>query len=354
MKKHVIRSALRYTPHPILWPYPDAFAGALIITHEENQFGDNAYFMAEHEHGQNMTSTYFITSQGMSNEMLRTMSNQHFDIGLQAEPSPKASTYARRGPAFFKPSQKALKIFQQRKHLERLSKSSVNACKVKDSIWNVGYTETFRKLVYAKCQIDASYSPTEPNTYGFLFGTAFPFLPIDRQGLPLPVYEFPTILTDSVNVREIPEGTAVNLLKDSNNHLNIPLVYNFDADSLATHPYYDSLSVWLSVLEQAPKENHWVTNLTAFMHFYSLRRQSQMSYAYNATLQSIDISLHLPDAPRAYTLALPQRNMGSEISSIQTDSVVIDKNFIITKDGFFNLIKVLPGEHKIRVQWGTP
>ena len=249
LKRHVLQSIWRIAPQAVLWPFPNAEKTALIVTHDVHQTGDQALYIVSDEQTRGLPSTLFVSTENTTTSWLTQTAAQGFDIGVLMVRPPVAQTWRHAGPSFFSPVWIERNMDDQKRQISSRTRRNMTACKMYGANWNPDYTTTFRKLTAAKCQIDLSYMP-DNGQYGYLFGSGFPFLPMDRGGLPFPVYEFPTLWSDANETPDSPDVTA-QLLKDSVERYHQPVVLHFSADALRDPPHNQSLEAWTKATELA-------------------------------------------------------------------------------------------------------
>lgn len=363
LERHVLYAPLRERPQARLWPYPETLAGALILTHEERGFGDRATYMAEYESRLGLSSTYFISPIEISNDALDALHAAGIEVGLGWHRNGPDAIYESRGLGRLRPYQVALTLAEQKERLESWSGRRVVSSRVHGLEWDADYTTTFRKLVAADVRIDSSYGPVEPESYGYLFGTGLPFFPIDRNGLPLPIYEMPYVLSDTAGFGA--DGTSVlaTLLKESRGGYHNLLTLDIDADAMAHQPRPQTLETWMQALELARQEKHWVTNLREFVMFFDARRQASLRSRFDPDTRTLSLTADVPSvaavrdgAPLpAPGLAVPLRYGSSIIESVTVDGRAIELNTLgRSGDGVLALISTSPGVRKVEVRYAAP
>lgn len=352
LKIHILASVLYTSPMPIVWPFPEGGRSALILVHETGTLGDDAFEAAKFEQAQGVSSTWLTTSGNVGRKTLAHWKNAGFDIGVSMLRPPVGRVYEPYGPSFFQPVAVERNMINQRHAVSKRSGSSVSSCKMTGSNWTHDYTLSFRRLAAAQCQIDMSYGPVDPEQYGYLFGSGYPFLPLERNGLPLPTYEFPSLVSDQAGLNTIPPHTALKLLTESESTFHEPVVVTLQSDKMLTKPTYASPETWLEVIEYA-RENHiWTTSAKSFMYHYTIRKQAQIYHAFHPQTKVLDIRANMPNAKFAYTLALPRRTMHGTLHDVWVDKQAVDLTTVkSTGDGLFMLIPVPPGEHLVQGQY---
>lgn len=351
LKTHVIQSVLQVTPIPLVWPFPDNHRSALIVVHDTGRLGDSAFAMAEFEQSQEIQTTWLVRAGMMSNQELQKWTNYGFDIGVSLLRPPVGKLYEPYGPPFFQPIASERNMRNQKKAIEKAG-VNVAACKFSMSAWSRDYTLAFRKLAAAQCQIDMSYAPTESEHAGYLFGSAFPFLPIERNGMPLPVYELPALINDEAGLHSVPAEIPLKLVGEAENLYHQPVVVQFNADTMFTQPSHHVYDTWLKLIRYA-RENHiWITSAKRFMHYYTLRKQARFVHAFHAQTKVLDIKTEFPDAPFSYMIALPKRIQAGTLQDIWIDKTAVNvQNLKVSGDGLLVLVPVVPGQHLVQAQY---
>lgn len=352
LKLHVLMSALYVTPMPIVWPFPDGGRAALILVHETGNQADNAFDAAQYEQDQNIASTWLTTPGRISKKTLTQWHASQFDIGVSLLRPPAGRIYEPYGPSFFQPIARERNIANQKKAVYKRLGADISTCKMTGANWARDYTMSFRRLAAANCRIDMSYEPSQPEQYGYLFGSGFPYLPIERNGMPLPVYEFPSVVSDAAGFGTIPPQTAVKLLTESESTFHEPIVASFNADTMSTHPSWLSPDAWLGLIQTAQDKQVWATSAKAFMHHYTLRKQAQVYHAFHPQTKVLDARINLPQANFAYTIAIPRRTIHGTLHDIWVDKKSVDLATLkSTGDGLLMLVPVIAGEHLVQAQY---
>lgn len=352
LKLHVLMSAQYASPMPFLWPFADGRRSALLLVHETGGMGDEVFRMAEYEQAQDAQSTWLLTAGKHSKKSLESLKNARFDLGVSLVRPPTGRLYDTYGPSFFAPVAGERNMEDQKNAVMRRLGAGISTCKLAGSAWSYDYTLNFRKLAAAQCQIDLTYAPTQPEQFGYLFGTGFPFLPIERNGLPLPTYEFPSVLSDAAGFETLPAKIADELLSEAEQTYHQPIVVQMNADTMLTHPTYLIPEIWLGLIRAAKDQQVWIATAKAFMHHYTLRKQAHLTHAFHPQTKVLDVKAELPKANFMYTVALPRRTMHGAIHDLWLDRQAVDINVLkTTADGLLLLLPVTSGDHLVQVQY---
>lgn len=350
LKRHILQSVWRIAPQAVLWPFPNAEKTALIVTHDVHESGDLAQYIVNEEQSHGLVSTLFVSTEKTTSSWLTQTTSQGFDLGALLVRPPAGQVWKHAGFSFFSPVWFERNMEQQRMLISGRAKRNIHACRHYRSNWDSDYTTTFRKLTAAKCQIDLSYMPSD-GQYGYLFGSGFPFLPMDRSGLLFPVYEWPTLLTDT-NASPTPPDIAAKLLKDSANAYHQPVVFNFSADTMREHPHYQSVDAWTKATELASQLHIRMTTVHNFMDYFSVRKQAKIESKFNENNRTLDITLELPETRESYSLALPTHTLYGTIHAVTVDERPHDPKALNTVTGGVQVLISIPsGIHRVFVQY---
>lgn len=352
LKRHVMASMYRVVPMATLWPFPDAHKSALLLTHESADIGDKFSYMAEYEKAQSVQSSFLIAASNASSEALQSLRKDDFEIAALFVRPPFGEVYQAFGVSAFQPIVKARNLVKQRQYLAQQSKTSITTCKMAGLNWNADYTTTLRQLAKAQCQIDLSYGPAQPNQYGYFFATSMPFLPIERNGLPLPIYILPTMFTDAYGVDALGPEVLEQLIVESQQKYHEALVVNFNADTMMRQPHYRIPELWQTAIATAKSQGTWLTTVNAFMLHYSLRKQAQLKSVYNDNTRLLEVVINLPEYANAFTVALPARTLTGALQSLSLDGNIIDVKLLsITGDLNQILVPLTAGQHNLVAQY---
>ena len=243
-KKTIIQEVEQYTEIPRLYNHQYKYDGTLIITHDEDYYGDKILYMQDIEKTQNNTSTFFLNqSSNKAPEELDSV-GLHFDLFLN-------------------------KSYQQQKQeLETKAKKNIVLNRNHFMLWQNHYTNMFNLLKTNNIEIDSSYGPNYGK--GYLFGTGSHFQPIDTNGKPINIKELPfhTLEDRAKNSKQFQE----TLLKQSKNQYHNTLSFLFHPNLSENESI--SKELWLNSFKLSKKYNHQITNLNKYNEFHKARTKT--------------------------------------------------------------------------------
>lgn len=352
LKTHIISALAYMAPMPMLWPFPNEHRSALLLTHETGSFDERILALADDEKNQNVRSTWLVTASLIDPKTLKEKHAEQFDMGVAFLRPPMGRIFRKYGFSFFEPVAIESNIVGQKNTVAQRLGSTPSSCKIASSQWPGEYTTTFRYLAYARCQIDLTYAPVEPEEYGYLFGSGFPFLPIERNGLPLPTYELPALISDEADLESIPPDAALKLLTESESTYHEPVRVHFNAEIMRKRPSYLTLKTWIDLLKASQEQHIWTTTVKQFMYHYTLRKQAHLHYTFEQPTKVLNVKATLPDAPFQFTLSLPRKTQYGTLHDVWIDKKALDiSETKVTGDGLFALFGVGSGEHLIQAQY---
>ncbi|MBN4076417.1 hypothetical protein JYT16_01740 [Gemmatimonas aurantiaca] len=175
--------------------FADSPHGAFIMSHDEEGIGDRAAWQPEQEQRWGVQSTVFVTPAAITQVGLQRMRNAGAEIGLHTD---QYSYFERPGLPGLRPFRRVIAISDQRAHLEGLAPNNAGLHINRNHwlLWDNHYTAPLRKLAGAGITFDLSYGPLGEGLIGYIFGTAYPFVPLDTNGFPLPILELPFLFQD--------------------------------------------------------------------------------------------------------------------------------------------------------------
>lgn len=351
LKRHVIASVMQTTPMPILFPFPDGYRSALLISHETGSLDEQAFLASELETAVSSRTTWFVTPGKIASSSLKQHLASGFEVGASLVRPPMGKLYQSKGPSFFKPIAVESTMSKQ-VSLISAQVGGVTTCRIAGDAWTADYSQQMRLISGARCGVDTTYGPSHSGEWGYLFGSAYPFLALERNGLPLPTYELPRLIDDRVGLDDLPSNTALQILKDAENIWHEPVMIHFNADTMLERPSYLSPQTHQMVLKYAGENRIWMPTIREFMTHYTSRKQARMRYVFHRQTHQLDVSLHLPPSEHAFTLAFPKKTAQGSVHTIRVNTQLTDSESLkSTADNLLFLLPLLPGEHSLQIQY---
>lgn len=345
-----------HRPIPRLWQYPATHAGAYIVMHPTPEAVRPALGWADAARKLNGTSTLFVASDRFNRTQTSIAEQTGAEIGLlwvrgiTREPVVDIA-----GLGGLNPFANELDLNSQytRLNLALPNERPLRAARVESNSFQNHWSKTFQQLTAARIRVDASFGPATREEVGYLFGTAYPFYPIDERGLPLPLLELPYLMQGS----GVSSSRIEDFLVNSEAYFHQPITVSIPGDAMRMDPSPGVLLGFRDGFSKARAHRHWVTNVGEFMDFLSARRRSILTSQWNAGGQVLDISVNLLGS-RSSTLekgafpgvAIPRTWDGNEIESVRVDNEEVSLRDLVTTGNSFDRILALgSGRHTIRV-----
>ncbi len=262
-----------YAPLPALWYYPGGADGVVVGVHEDDQLGDGAGWMLDHEREERAVSTLLVThDSGLSAAGAATIHRKGGDIGLLWRlPGTPEERDERLGAAGFTPLARPLWLGRQLDLLKKtLPVSYVRTSRIMDGWWTREWDGAFRQLSEAGVRVDTTYQSRR--TSGYAFGTGLPFLALSSEGIPLGVREMPIVVGQGVV-----EGPGLDeLLASSSAGHHMAIAYASSPAAFADYPDMQSFSRWLETFEAIKASNHRLTSAARLDNYLRSRRASAL------------------------------------------------------------------------------
>jgi hypothetical protein len=178
--------------------FDDSPRGAFVMSHDEEGIGNDAAWQPTQEQRWGVKSTVFVTPAAVTATGIKKMIKAGAEVGLHPD---QYSHFIRPGLPGLRPLNVKLPIIDQKSMIESTRRNSVDTPWIHVSrnhwlLWDDHYTSPLRKLAAAGISLDLSYGPLGDGLVGYIFGTAFPFVPLDTNGFPLPILELPFLFQD--------------------------------------------------------------------------------------------------------------------------------------------------------------
>ncbi len=358
-------------PIPRLWLYPGDFAGAVLMTHSSPDSTGAGLALAEAAHKAGATATVFVAADRFNTADAAVAENIQADIGIlwvRGKRRPLVVETIGIGP--FRPIAAELDLNTQftRVNVVLPETRPLRAVRVEESEWTNDWATTFKRLAAARLRIDSSFGPNGDKQWGYLFGTGFPYYPLDERGLPLPLVEQPFVLQGSgLNPQRLER-----MLKGSSQGFHEPLVIGVPSDIMRYDPAPGVLLALRDVFALAKQYNHWATSLGEFLDFLAARRKSVLTSQWNGPERRLTISVNLLGAhteslvsvndqekirvrESVAGVAFPRTFEGEEVESVTLDHDEVSLKSIATAGSSTDrILKVPVGRHTIVVKYRLP
>lgn len=348
-------------PMPRLWMFPGQQAGAVMLSHPTDTNVRAAVGYADWARQNDASSTVFVAPDIISPTEAALLRETGAELGLlwvtgdTREPVTEPV-----GVGAIKPIVRELTLSQQRQQLSMAlpGEEGVSFGRVEASLWTNDWDTTFRQLRAAGLQADNSFGPTDAEHYGYLFGTGYPYYPIDDRGLPLPILEYPFVLQGkNANVERLER-----LLGNSEAYFHQSLVLSLPSNAMRTEPSPGILLTFRNAFDLADQFDHWLTTIGDFHDFLSARRQSVLTSQWSPANRRLTISVNLLAARVAGSeggaipgVAFPRTWDGQEIERVVVDGEETSlRKLVTTGSSFERILKMGPGRHTISVFYAKP
>ncbi len=270
---------------PSIWPYPDGAAGAVIFAHEDWRLGDGGSWMMEQEQNRGGSSTLLTTADsGMTEEGAHTVADYGGQLGLAWRiPDPAIAHYEPLGFGSFQPFRRPIDLQAQRDQLvDAIPQGSIGTSRALGGVWDHHWSTPMAALAELGIRADVSYEA--PPYRGFAFGSGKPYLPLNDEGLPLQIRQYPVVAP--ANADRGPE-IAELLAASSKGHHQL-LTIGSRPSWYADYPDVDRFEKWLALFDDIQQHNHDIVSVSDYASYQRTRR--------NISLRSrVDHSEALPD-----------------------------------------------------------
>jgi len=348
-------------PLPRLWPYPDSYAGALLAIHPSSGDLESTLGFLEHSQRSEVHASALVASDRVSQPRLQAVRETRADIGLhwiRGLARPPVTERVGIGP--LRPLARELSLRRQVEQLRsRLPDSeSVRLVRNEAASHSRGWARTFRRMAAADLRVDVSYGPTRREHHGYLFGTGFPFYPIDERGLPFPILELPFVLQGP----NLTPDRLREMLAGSENFYHQTLTLSIPGDAMRTDPTAGMLLAYRDAFRLADEHDHWKASVGDFTDFLSARRRSVLTSQWDPDSRRLTVSVNLIGArvdslePGAIPgIAVPRTHDREPIDRIvvDDDSYPTDR-LASTGSGFERIVELSPGRHTVSVFYESP
>lgn len=361
LERAILLPLTEIRPLPKLWPFPGKHAGALMIVHPTPENMRAALGFADWSRRQEGTSTIMAASDRLTPTQVALVQEAQADLGLlwvqgiKREPTRRVV-----GLGAIRPFAKELNLNEQVEQLLTLlpENTPVLLARTEASAWEPGFSTTFGQMAQARIRLDNSFGPTERDQYGYLFGTSYPFYPLDERGLPLPILEQPFVLHEG----SLTLDRLRQFLGNSQAYFHQPIVLSLPSNAMREQPGAGILLALREAHSLARHYNHWITTLGEFLDFLSVRRQSVLTSQWSPEQRRLTISVNIL-ASRSRTIsqsvypgiAFPRTYKSEEVDRVLVDGKEIALKLLATSGpSTERILDVEPGRHTISVFYRNP
>lgn len=356
LESFIVEKLRDQTPFGTLWKYPPDKKGLVSVTHPVHRPADTPALHAYREwtRSQDFAGTPMVTlGSVLSDSGISGARQSEQPVGLiwpRAEKDVEPAPF-RFGPATLYEYERTLT--RQLDKLENtIGSSAVRFTRTQNTLWQSSWGATFQSLAGADVSLDTSFGGLQKNRYGYLFGTSYPYYPIDRGGLPFPLLELPFTF-HGPNIR--PESIAT-FATDSAKKYHEPVVISAPANMMARTPSANRLEALQVAVERAKKLNLWKVDLRAFQTFLTDRRQSVLTSQWSPEKRRLELSVDLasPKGP-VPGIVVPERVDEEPVESVRRlvdekwVAIQPSKHMSISRDRV--VFELPPGEHSVRITY---
>ena len=359
LERVLIDELSRHRPLPKLWLYPGMSAGALVLTHSTPDNTRAALGLSDWSRRSGGASTIFAAPDRIDEAQAALARETQADVGMlwmrgDGRPAPQRSI----GIGALRPFAQKLSLAEQRAELDARTGSKARAVRAEGSRLDNDFSASFEAMVGANFILDHSMGPANPEESGYLFGTGYPFYPIDRRGLPLPLIELPFLLHEWSLTRDRLE----DYLGNSAAYFHQVVAVSLPSETMRTSPSAGALLALRDAHELAREENHWIATIDELLDFLTARRRSVVTSRWSAAERRLTVSLNLVGAPSASLpqgatpgLAIPRTWRGQEIERVLVGERDVPLTSLATSGPSTDRILELgPGRHTVSVFYKNP
>lgn len=255
------------------WPFFDSMNGAIIVTHDEGGMGDAALWMSQYEATFQAASTLFArVPLQMTEYGVGLTDKTHAELGLSFELDADDDSSAREPLGWFKfsPLWRTYNVDQQMQQLRQWmpTGSQLISSQAKDGAWTAEYTRAFRMIAAAGFRNDASYRAPKDSP-GYVFGSGFPFIPLDVNGRVFNLLEYPVVFSSLQTQAQRSFFEAIVTASEERMHEVITV--SFSPQFYTRHPDYEIFETWQESYRIASEHKHWITSISNYFRFSRAR-----------------------------------------------------------------------------------
>ena len=266
-----------------VWPFPGGADGLVVMSHNVESEAETALWMADYEASNEGASTFFLGYQAVPEEddFLRYSS---LDTGFAAlwERGDENRTGNRRrvGLGGIRPFSRLVSLADlYSNHSSTMdTPDQIFGVRILDGTWSNEYAEPFEVMAGAGFTYDSTYgmrpaSIVEPPAYRF--GTSRLFAVLDRNGLPLPLFELPTVISDLTSVEQTERLQQFLRRSQRSHHQAFPI--HVGSDIFERDVALDVFDAWRRVVDSARRRGHIVMSGEEYVRSELTRRNLALS-----------------------------------------------------------------------------
>ncbi len=336
----------RHAPLPRWWAYPDAAPGAYLATHDEEEMGENAAWMADAERSWGVAgSDFVIGGHHLTPGAVQRFGGAGRTLGLHYVTSLDAGAPRHElGIWRFRPAVRPQTLAEQaavfEEHASRKPRSNRNHY----LLWDETYAGLFRRMAAQGIRVDSTYGP-DVGAKGYLFGTAQPFIALDRNGLPLPVREVPFQTAEDLGGAD--RAFIWKLLADSASRHHQPVHTLFHPNVFGWRPDATLYETWRDSFREAKRLGLHITSVEALVATQRARGASAMRSTWSDRVLAIEVDA----AHDGATLAIPAVWDGVR-GAVSVDGDPVTAQRVSYAGGDLLLVVTAPGARSVRVVYG--
>jgi hypothetical protein len=370
LERNVLYLLDAHTPMGRLWLWPGERRGALVATHSEAGFGQRVEFMTSWEHSEDVASTVYAVPGSVTPEGLARLSRTGVDIQLQWVPSQLPGPPSRSfGIRQFRPVVRATNFVEQRQWLaeDLVPGPPPSVSRAVGSLWSVDWLAGFAFRDGAGIALDTTFGPASPGVnggieeHGYLFGTGYPFRPIDAIGSRFAVQMLPTTINDAA--RGYSTAVLRELIVEASDRYHTAVVGDWRPDTMALQPSFDAIEGWRGAFALARSQELWLASAGELAEFTSRRLASTVSSTFSREERRLSIEANLI-APTTVaegavaavpSLAFPARFEGRPVERIIVDGAPYDETSLPSSgDRYLHILAPGAGEHRVQIYYTGP
>ncbi len=359
LDRAILRRVTRDRPTPRFWYFPSTFSGAMIMTLDAPEDFASALSFADLAKKREGATTIYVAADRLDDTQAALARKTGAEIGLSwvrgvNRPFVTESV----GIGGLRPVATELDLNAQftRLNLTLPDSEPLRLGRVEESMMQPDWASTFRQLAAARVRMSSTLGPTKRDQWGYLFGTGFPFYPLDDRGLPLPMLESPFVMSGA----SLSRPRLESLLGRSEGGDFQVLVLSIPSDVMARAPSAGVLLAFKDAFDLARKHDHWVAQHGELLDFLSVRRRSVLTSQFSKEQRKLTISANVLGARSISiesgsipSVAFPKTWDGEGVEVVELDGEPVDLRKLAQRGSEY-VVEVGIGRHVLMVQYAEP